>query len=285
MEKQRGNETSLPAGVSLLAAPLPRSYLNYVGGKLIELAELIQGLGAFTLITLGVILTKWKRSPRVIHPLIRAQVDRAGVGLLPVIAFAAFALGFVAIGETVSLLSQIGAKEYAGTAMVIVVVRESGPLAAALLVLARIGTGTVIELGQMRALGEIEALEALGIDPIHYLVVPRVLGLAMSIFALTVYFILISLFSGYLFAFLQDLPLLPVDYLDQIATALRWEDFILLSLKTFAFGSIIAIVTCYEGLAKPLRQEDLAKAAVRAVMLNVELCILLDAVFMLYLFI
>jgi phospholipid/cholesterol/gamma-HCH transport system permease protein len=269
--------------MTLLAAPLPRSYLNHVGGKLLELTELAQGLGAFTLITLGVMITKWNRSPRVIHPLIRAQIDRAGVRLLPTISFAAFVLGFVAIGETVALLNQIGANEYAGTAMVIVVVRELGPLAAALLVLARIGTATVIELGQMRALGEIEALEALGIDPIHYLVVPRVMGLALSIFALTVYFILISLFSGYLFAFLQDLPLSPGVYLDQIASALRWEDFVLLSLKTFVFGSIIAIVTCHEGLGKPLRQEDVAKAAARAVMTNVELCILLDAVFMVYL--
>lgn len=281
VEKQTGNESSLPPGMSLLAAPLPRSYLNYVGGRLMELGTLIHGLGAFTLITIGVMFTKWHQSPRVIHPLIRTQIDLAGVRLLPIISFAAFALGFVAIGQTVSLLSQVGATQFAGTAMVIVVVRELGPLVAALLVLARIGTATVIELGQMRAMGEIEALEALGIDPIHYLVVPRVIGLALSIFALTVYFILIALFSGYLFAFLQDVPLLPGDYVNQIASALRWEDFVLLSLKTSIFGSIIAMVTCYEGLGKPLRQEDLSKAATRAVMLNVELCILLDAVFML----
>jgi phospholipid/cholesterol/gamma-HCH transport system permease protein len=283
VDKQTGSEAPLPPGVSLLAAPLPRSYLHFVGSRLIELGELIRGLGAFTLITLGVMLTKWNQSARVIHPLIRAQVDLAGVRLLPIISFAAFILGFVAIGQTVSLLSQVGATQYAGTAMVIVVFRELGPLVAALLVLARVGTATVIELGQMRSLGEIEALEALGIDPIHYLVVPRVIGLALSIFALTVYFILIALFSGYLFAFLQDVPLMPGTYIDQIASALRWEDFVLLALKTFVFGSIIAMVTCYQGLGKPLRQEDLAKAATRAVMLNVELCILLDAVFMVYL--
>ena len=267
----------------MLAAPLPRSYLNYTGGSLIALGRLIRGLGAFTLITLGVMFTKWNRSARVIHPLIRAQIDLAGVRLLPIVSFVAFILGFVAIGQTVSLLSQVGATQYAGTAMVIVVVRELGPLVAALLVLARIGTATVIELGQMRSQGEVEALEALGIDPIHYLVVPRVIGLALSIFALTVYFILIALFSGYLFAFLQDIPLLPGDYAGQIASALRWEDFVLLALKTSVFGSVIAMVTCYQGLGTPLRPEDLAKAATRAVMLNVELCILLDALFMVYL--
>lgn len=284
MDKPTDNHAKLPSGVSLLAAPLPRSYLQYTGGSLISLGRLIHGLGAFTLITLGVMFTKWNQSARVIHPLIRAQIDLAGVRLLPIVSFVAFVLGFVAIGQTVSLLSQVGATQYAGTAMVIVVVRELGPLVAALLVLARIGTATVIELGQMRSQGEVEALEALGIDPIHYLVVPRVIGLALSIFALTVYFILIALFSGYLFAFLQDIPLLPGDYAGQIAAALRWEDFVLLALKTSVFGSVIAMVTCYQGLGTPLRPEDLAKAATRAVMLNVELCILLDAVFMIYLF-
>ena len=99
---------------------------------------------------------------------------------MPVVFFLAFALGFVVIGQTVALLSRLGAEDMAGTIMVTVIVRELGPLVTALLVLARIGTATVIELGTARALGEVEALEALGIDPIHYLVMPRVLGLAIS---------------------------------------------------------------------------------------------------------
>ena len=64
--------------------------------------------------------------------------------------------------------------------MVAVVVRELGPLLTAMLVLAWSGTRNVIELGTARALGEVEALEALRIDPIHYLVVPRVIGMALA---------------------------------------------------------------------------------------------------------
>ena len=272
-------------GLSRLAAPLPRSYLAFVGRKLFRFAEVVEGLGAFTLITLGVTITKWNASSHVIRPLIRQQIQRAGVRLLPIIAFMAFALGFVVIGQTVSLLSRVGAQNYTGTVMVTAVVRELGPIVTALLVLARVGTATVIELGNDRAMGQVEALEALGIDPIHYLVVPRVLGLAMAIFALTVYLILIALFSGYLFAFLQDVPLLPAEYLDQLALALTWKDFVLLALKTFCFGAIIAVVTCYEGLANPLRQEEVAEATSRAVVQSLELCVLLDAIFILSLFI
>jgi len=64
-------------------------------------------------------------------------------------------------------------------------------------------------------MGEVEALEALGIDPVHYLVVPRVLGMAVGVFSLTVYLILGALISGYVWAFLQDVPLRPTDYFRQ----------------------------------------------------------------------
>src|SRR5512140_3592465 len=119
--------------------------------------------------------------------------------------------------------------------MVLVVVRELGPLLSALLVLARIGTANVVELGTARATGEVEALEALGIAPIHYLVVPRVLGMALGVFGLTVYLILGALLSGYLWAFIQGVPLRPDDYLHQLAGALSGLDFALLAIKTLAF--------------------------------------------------
>ncbi|MBI2950174.1 MAG: ABC transporter permease [Verrucomicrobia bacterium] len=256
-----------------------RRYLNWIGWRILRLINTIRGLGAFGLITLGVMATKFKTASHVIHPLIRAQIHRAGVRLLPIVSFVALALGLVVIGQTVALLSRVGATTYAGTIMVTVVVRELGPLITALLVLARIGTAIVIELGTARALGEVEALEALGIDPIHYLVMPRVVGLALGIFSLTVYLILMTLVGGYLFAFLQDVPLMPGDYFSQLATALRWEDFVLLALKTCAFGAIIAVVTCYHGLARPLRIQEVAEATTRAVVESLVACTVLDALF------
>src|SRR5207247_3381592 len=131
-------------------------------------------------------------------PVIISQIYRAGLHLLPMISFLACALGLMIIGQTVALLTRVGAENLAGTVMVTVVVRELGPLAAALLVLARAGAAYVIELGTARALGEVEAVEALCIDPIHYLVLARVGRLALAIFSLTVYFIIVTLVGGYL---------------------------------------------------------------------------------------
>jgi phospholipid/cholesterol/gamma-HCH transport system permease protein len=239
----------------------------------------IQGLGAFLLITLGVIVTRSRAARSVIRPLIFHQTAWAGLRLLPMFLFVSAALGFLVIGQTVSWLTRVGAINYLGAVMVIVVVRELGPLVTALLVLARVGTANVIELGTARALGEVEALEALGIDPVHYLVVPRVVGMAIGVFTLTVYLILGALGSGYLWAFLQDVPLRPAEYFHQLASALNGLDFVLLALKTVAFGFIIAIVTCYHGLAQPLRLEEISHATVRAVAQSIIACVVIDVLF------
>jgi phospholipid/cholesterol/gamma-HCH transport system permease protein len=262
-----------------------RTRAERVGMRLINTLDVLRELGAFAVITLGVTLTKFNASKRVVHPLIFTQIWNAGVRLLPMISFIGAALGVVIVGQTVALLSRVGAQQYIGTVMVTVIVRELGPLTTALIVLARAGTANVVELGTMRALGEIEALESVGIDPIHYLVMPRVIGLATAVFSLTTYLVLIAIAGGYLFAFLQDVPLTLPNYLEQLNNALRWEDFALFAVKTTLFGIIIAVVNCYHGLARPLNVEEISQVTARAVVESVTACVLLDAFFLLaYLF-
>ena len=258
---------------------LPRSYVIFLGRTLVRFFLAIHGLGAFALITLGVLFGKFGAARQIIHPLCLLQVARSGLRLLPLASFLAIALGLVVIGQTVSVLTRVGAHQLLGTVMVTAVVRELGPLLTALLVLSRAGTATVVELGTARALGEVEALEVLGIDPIHYFVLPRVLGMAVGMLALTVYLILGALLSGYLWAFLQDVPLLPGDYFRQLAEALSGLDFILLAAKTLGFGWIIAIVTCYHGLAQPLSIDEVSGCTVRAVGQSLIFCVLLEALF------
>ena len=263
-------------------AAAPKAFTDRLGRKLFLGLLTVQGLGAFALITLSVILKKFAVARSVIQPRVRQEITRSGAALMPLFIFVALALGFVVVGQTVSALARVGQISFLGDTMVIVIVRELGPLLTAMLVLARVGTANVIELGTARALGEVEALEALGIDPVHYLIVPRVIGMALGIFSLTIYLILGALGSGYLFAFLQDVPLTPGDYLKQIAGALTWLDFALLAFKTVAFGFFIAIVTCYHGLAQPLRLEDVSRVAVKAVTQGVVVCVLIDAIFIVF---
>jgi len=278
---QKGNVSAFdsPQVRFLLRMPLPRTITNYVGRKIFRFLLTIRGLGAFALITLGVMLRKFRVARRIVWPLIFHETSRAGLRLLPMFLFISIALGLLIIGQSVSWLTRVGAINYLGSIMVLVVVRELGPLLAMLLVLARVGTSNVIELGTARAMGEVEALEALGIDPVHYLVMPRVIGMAIGVFCLTVYLILGALLSGYIWAFVQDVPLRPGDYFRQLTGALSGMDFALLAVKTWVFGFIMSIVTCYHGLAQPLRLEEVSYATVRAVAQSVIACVLIDALF------
>jgi len=235
---------------------LIRRYFDFIGRQTLRTADTIKSVGAFALITIGVTFTKFNESTHVIRPLIRGQIARAGIGMLPAVMFLGGSLGLVIIGQMVSLLTKVGAQQYIGLVMDTVVFPQ----------------------------GEIEALEALGIDPVHYLVVPRVIGLGLSIFALTIYLILVVMLSGLLFAFLTDVQITPGEYFGQIAAGLTYQDFVFVALKTILFGAIIAVVTCYHGLAQPIKLEQVPYAATRAVSLSVGGCLLLD-VFFIFLYI
>lgn len=263
-----------------MRAPLPQSVSNYIGRRLIRFLVTVQGLGAFALITLGVMVKKFGVARTVIFPALRLELARSGLQLLPMFLFISSALGLVVIGQTVSWQSKLGANnQFLGTIMVYLVVRELGPFVTAMLVLARPGTANVIELGTARALGEVEALEVLGIDPIHYLVMPRVIGMALGVLALAVYFIISALIFGYVWAFIQNIPLRPGDYFRQLADSLSSLDFAVLAVKSSLFGMAIATITCYHGLAQPLGLEEVSRATVRAVAQSIVACVLIDALF------
>ena len=251
-----------------------------LGRRVLGQLEMIRQIGAFTLITFGVTVTKLGVAPQVVRPLIREQIVRSGVRLLPIIAFIGTALGLLFIGQTLRLLHQVGQQELVGSLVVTVLIRELAPLTAALVVLARVGTPTVVELGTARAMGEVEALEALGIDPIHYLVVPRVMGITVAVFALSVYLLLFALASGWLVSVVSNVSLPLGTYLGQIAGALRWQDFPLLAAKSLTFGGVGAMIACYQGLARPLRLEEVPGAATRTVAQSVVAFLVLDAVFL-----
>ena len=235
---------------------------------------------AFGLIVLGTGITKLGRGGALVRGAVLEQIRRAGVDLLPFVGLVSVVAGFVILGQTVVLLRQVGAEDMLGSMMVVVLFRELAPVATALVVLLRVGTATVVELATMRATGEVEALEALSIDPVHYLVLPRVIGLSVSVFCLAVYFMLGALIGGYVFCFVERLPLTLVDYVDQLAGALTWQDFLWVILKTGGFGAAIAVLTCYQGLSSPLRLDQVPSAATQALTWSLVTCVLLDLAFL-----
>lgn len=236
-------------------------------------------VGAFTLIALATLVTQRRHATRVIGPMVQAQVDRAGVRVLPIICFLGVAIGALIVSQTTLLLVQVGQGDLVGSLLATVVVRELAPLTAALVVLARVGTATVAELGMARAMGEVEALEALGIDPVHYLVVPRLVGMSAAIVCLTAYLVMTALGAGYVVAFVRGLSMTPAEFAGAVAGALSWVDFPLLALKTAGFGVLTSMIICFHGLARPLRMEEVGDATTRTVAHTVVACVLLDGLF------
>ena len=254
--------------------------LHWLGRQVTAVTVGIQRLTAFTLITLVTAIQKWGVASRVIHPLIREQILRSGVRLLPLVCVLGLALGFSIVGQVLVLLTQVGQPKLFAVIIGPVVIRELAPLAATLVVLTRVGTAMVTELGTARALGEIEALEALGIDPIHLLVVPRVIGLTVSVVALTIYLVLVSLLGGFLMGFGRGSTLTLAEYFGSLAGALTWIDFPLLGLKTLFLGAVNALIICYQGLAEPLRLEEVGDATARTVAHCILASLALDTLFL-----
>lgn len=151
-----------------------------------------------------------------------------------------------------------------GNFLIVMILREAGPLLVALVVIARSGTAVASEVGNMRANREIEALESMGINPLSFIVFPRVLGGIISVLGLAFYFNFIALIGGYAVTrFFQDLPL--AFYTDSLMRALTKEDVLIFLLKNGFSGMIIFVVCCYQGLSVKRSPHEVPQVTTQAV--------------------
>lgn len=188
------------------------------------------------------------QSFRTIFGVVSAHIYFTGWQAVPLISVLALGAGGVVILQSSSNLNLLGGTEMIGKLLVVIIVREIGPLLTALVVIARSGTAVASEVGNMRANREIEALESMGINPLSYIVFPRILGGVVSVVCLAIYFILISLMGGFaLTRMLHDIPF--AFYTESLARAVAAEDIWLFLLKNTFSGIIIFVVSCYQGLS------------------------------------
>lgn len=207
------------------------------------------------------------------------QIFEAGVQALPLLIIVAVLLGGIILGQAIDQLKLVGAGESIGNLLVVIVIRELGPLIPALLVLGRSGTATTVTLFNMRLNGEINALESMGIDPMRYLVLPRLEGITTAVVCLAILFNLFVILGAYLISALTDMNVQAPTFLNRVADAIRWPDLILLYLKANLFGVIISGVCCYHGLAIRRPGHDLYGMA-RSGMMNAFLGIfIVDIIF------
>jgi phospholipid/cholesterol/gamma-HCH transport system permease protein len=197
--------------------------------------------------------------------IIAQQVRFTGVQGLPLVAVIALVVGGSVILQAYAQAVRLGVPNMPARLLVTIVVRELGPLITAMVVLGRSGTAIAAEMASNTMLGETEALEAFGIDPVALFVLPRVIGSALSVLLLTVYFDAVAFGSGILAA--RALAGVPMgDSLESLRLVLSLADILLTTGKALIFGAGIALICSYCGLTVRQNQPvDLPRALTRAV--------------------
>lgn len=201
---------------------------------------------------------------RTIIGVVSAQIYFTGWQALPLISVLALASGSITILQSHSQLSLLGGSMMIGNLLIVIMVREVGPLLTALVVVARSGSAVATEVGNMRANREIEALESLGINPLSFIVFPRIVGGVISVICLSFYFVLIALNGGFLLTrIINEMPL--SFFLNSLVQALTVEDMFLFLIKTGISGLIIFSISSYQGLQVKRSHHEVPQVTTKAV--------------------
>ena len=236
---QTGAETIVQAPAELLAG---------VGEKSRSLLEEVGSIFWFLINTIGETLDRVRRGrvPFRAASFFR-NTERAGVDSVPLVAMVSFFLGLTMALLTGYQLERFGTERLVPGLVAVAFTRELGPLLTGIMLAARIGASFTAELGTMQVSEEVEAIEAMGIGPLRYLVAPRMLALFALMPCLSVISSMAAIFASALvsrayfsiaFVYFQELVL----------HALLVRDIITGILKSFMFGLLIGAIACYRGL-------------------------------------
>jgi phospholipid/cholesterol/gamma-HCH transport system permease protein len=216
-----------------------------------------------------------KQSLRTIVSVISSQIYFTGYQALPLITGLSLATGAIVVMQSTSQFNILGGGGAIGQLIVVVVVREIAPLLTALIVIARSGTAVASELGNMKANREIESLTSMGIDPLSYIVFPRLCGGVISVVCLGFYFVLGSMLGGLLVAKgVYQLPL--AFYLDSVTVAFTKADVFLFLAKVFFSGSMIFTIASYQGMQVKLGPHEVPQVTTAAVMNSIIMVIVFN---------
>lgn len=228
--------------------------------------------------------------PRYWRPTVRNVLSRqilfTGVEATRFIALIALLVGVSIVVQVQLLLSRLGQSEMLGPILVAVIIRELGPLLTNFVVIGRSGAAITTELGNMKVNGEVRLLDAQGLDPFTYLVLPRVLGVMLSVFALTILFVVVAFISGFLSGILLGANTgSPWLFLDSVMGALTPADVISLFAKTLIPGMLTGALCSVEGLNIEGAVTEVPQATTRALVRSVAMLFVVSALITVTLFI
>lgn len=252
-------------------------WLSKIGARAVGLLKVQRYLAAVILAVLRVAVhgSTW---PRTVVNVFARQILFTGIEATRFVLYLSFMVGILIVVQSQVWLAKVGQTALFGQVLVMVVVREVGPLLVNFVVIGRSGTAMSTELGNMKISGEVRLLDALGLDPFIYLVVPRVLGAAVSIFCLTVLFILGALVSGYFCGLLLGANVgHPGMFTMSVLRAVQPSDVFNLLAKTFIPGLVTSTICCTEGLSVSTAITEVPQATSRALVKSVGALFLISA--------
>jgi phospholipid/cholesterol/gamma-HCH transport system permease protein len=203
--------------------------------------------------------------------------QRIGVEGLPIISLVGFLMGVILAFQSAIALRNFGAEILVADLLGISLMRELGALMTAILLAGRTGAAFAAEIGTMKVNEEIDALTTMGLDPVRFLVVPRLLAAVAMTPLLTLYAILIGLFGGGLVLLSFDIPF--ALYRKELFSFVTLTDFLGGMAKTFVFGLIVACTGCLRGLQTRSGAAAVGLSATSAVVTAIVLIVMADGIF------
>lgn len=200
------------------------------------------------------------------------QGARAGSGSLPLVSLVFLLVGMIVALQSAYQLNKLGAVRLVANLVATTIVRELAPLLTAIIVAGRFGSAIAAELGTMKVSQEIDSLTVMGVDPVSFLVVPRLLALTISVPCLVIFADLVGIFGGLLIA-AGALGIGVHRYLIESLNALRMEDVATGLFKAFAFAGIIGLVGCRQGMAVRGGADEVGRATTASVVRSIVLVI------------
>jgi phospholipid/cholesterol/gamma-HCH transport system permease protein len=195
------------------------------------------------------------------------QIYFIGVKTLLVIILTGMFAGMVLTLQIYYVLVNFGAEAKLGTAVSLSLIRELGPVISALMVTGRAGSALTAEIGIMRITEQIDALEAMVLNPYKYLIIPNFLASIISVPILNAIFIVVGIFGGYLVG-VQLMGISSGIYFGAIADSIVAKDIIQSLYKSLSFGVLMAWVCCYKGYTTGFGAEGVSRATTQAVVLS-----------------
>ncbi len=255
----------------------PLSIIEQVGKAAVELWRDLKSLLTFVG-ELAAMLLRAVRHPR----LVRWQdawlaAERSGVDALPIIALIGVLLGLILAFQSAIPMRRFGADIFVADLLGIAMLREMGPLIAAIILAGRPGSAFAAELGTMKVREEIDALRTMGLEPIRFLVLPRVIAAVAMTPVLTVFANLFGLMGGAIVMRALGYPL--VTYVNQVLSAVTVGDLMGGLLKSFVYGIVVAAVGCLRGLETKTRASAVGQSTTSAVVSGIVLIAIVDGLF------